>query len=438
MYKHKTLRKIYILIILIIISLIPIKAYAVEDLELYSEACILIDGDSGKILYSKNADKKMYPASTTKVMTAILALEKCNLADMVTVGHDAILNVPYGYSIANLQEGEQISINALLHVLLIPSANDAAFVLAEHIAGSVDEFSNMMNIKALELGCKNTNFVNPNGIHDENHYSTAYDLALMGKYAMENEAFRKIVSTLTYTLPTTNKYDKDDRVFLNTNDLIRPSLSTYYEYATGAKTGYTDAAENCIIATATKNNVNLIAVVLYAKKTEEGLNTRAADCKTLFEYGFNNYSIRTVNTEEDIITTIKVKGATSETRNLDLLVNENVSMFLPNDFDISSVSKDVELNDNIKAPIYKDSVLGTVTYTAEGISATYNLIAANDVEPSSVITILIKIAALIFALYIIGFILKHLGTPKKKSKKKKRYSGSNYNYIYPSHKTGDW
>ena len=440
MYKHKTLQKIYFFIlILITISLIPIRINADENLQIYAESCILIDGDTGKILYSKNADEKMYPASTTKVMTAILALEKCHLTDIVTISHDAIFNVPYSYSNASLKEGEELSVNALLHVLLIPSANDAAFALAEHIAGSVDEFANMMNAKALELGCKNTNFVNPNGIHDEAHYSTAYDLALMGKYAMQNEAFRKIVSTITYTLPTTNKYDKDDRIFLNTNDLIRSSLSTYYEYATGAKTGYTDAAENCIIATATKNNVNLIAVVLHAKNTEEIPHARASDCKTLFEYGFNNYSKQIINTSEDIVTTIRVRGATSDTRKLDLVVNENVSMLLPNNFDTSSILKNIVLNDNIKAPITKDTVLGTVTYTSDDISVTSNLLAANDVMQSSIITIIIKIAMLIFALYIIAFILKHLGTPKKKTKKKKKKTYSkDYNNIYPSHRAGDW
>ena len=191
---QKRLHKFYFLVLLFVtISLIPIRINAIENINTYCEACILMNADNGKILYSKNADEKMYPASTTKVMTAILALENCNLTDIVTVSHDAIFNVPYGYSIANLQEGEEISINALLHVLLIPSANDAAFVLAEHIAGSVDAFSDMMNEKAKEIGCKNTHFVNPNGIHSEDHYSIAYDLALIGQYAMRDEVFRKIV-----------------------------------------------------------------------------------------------------------------------------------------------------------------------------------------------------------------------------------------------------
>ena len=154
-----------------------------------------------------------------------------------------------------------------------------------------------MNSKAVELGCKDTHFVNPNGIHNEDHYSTAYDLALIGRYAMQFDAFRNIVQKTSYALPTTNKYDKEDRLFNTTNDLIKKNYSSsptnyYYQYATGAKTGYTDAAKSCIVATATKDNISLIAVVLHDSSTEDGLSQRPIDCKTLFEFGFNNYSIK--------------------------------------------------------------------------------------------------------------------------------------------------
>ena len=240
----------------------------------YSPSCILMDQNSGKILYSKNANTKMYPASTTKIMTAILTLENCNLDEVATASHNAVYSIPYSYSVATIQEGEELTIEQLLNVLLIPSANDAAVVLAEHIAGSVEAFADMMNNKAVEIGCKNTHFVNPNGIHNEDHYSTAYDLALMGQYAMKFDVFKSIVSKTYYALPATAKYDKDDRKFNTTNDLIKKNYSSsprnyYYEYATGAKTGYTDAAKSCIVATATKNDVSLIAVVLHDSTTDD-------------------------------------------------------------------------------------------------------------------------------------------------------------------------
>lgn len=187
------------------------STYASTIPDTYSSACLLMEESTGKILYSKNANSIMYPASTTKIMTAILTLENCKLSDTAVVSHNAVFSIPSGYSTASLVEGEVLTIEQLLNVLLIPSANDAAVVLAEHIAGSVEAFSDMMNSKAVELGCLNTHFVNPNGIHNENHYSTAYDLALIGKYAMKFPTFKEISSKTRYTLPITNAYSKEDR-----------------------------------------------------------------------------------------------------------------------------------------------------------------------------------------------------------------------------------
>ena len=225
----KQLRKIAIFTIIFILIIMPITILATDintndynpdNITTNSPSVILMDSKTGKILYSKNAFEQRYPASTTKIMTAILALENCKLTDVATVSHDAIFNVPVGYSHASLQEGEMLTIEQLLNVLLIPSANDAAFVLAEHIAGSVDNFSEMMNNKAKEIGCLNTHFVNPNGIHNDDHYSTAYDLALIGKYAMQFNDIMRIAMVNQYTLPKTNKYDREDRIFNTTNGLV--------------------------------------------------------------------------------------------------------------------------------------------------------------------------------------------------------------------------
>jgi serine-type D-Ala-D-Ala carboxypeptidase (penicillin-binding protein 5/6) len=419
---HKKL--ICIFLMMIFICIVPLHSNATEtNLNIYAPACILMESSTGKILYSKNANAKMYPASTTKVMTAILTLEKCNLNDIVTVSHDAVFNVPSTYSHASLREGEQLTVEQLLYVLLIPSANDAAFALAEHIGGSVENFATMMNEKAVELGCKNTHFVNPNGIHDENHYSTAYDLALMGQYAMKNAIFRKIVSTTTYTLPITNKYDKEDRIFATTNELLKsPSSSTYYKYATGAKTGYTDAAKNCIIATASKDSTDLIVVILHDEKTDEGLNTRAADCKTLFEYGFNNFSLRTISTSDSIEQTITVSGATEETKKLDLITTEDISAYLPNDFDTSSIEKNITLNTDITAPITKGSIVGQITYTANGETFTADLVASHDVYQFDIIKIILEILLILVVLALISLFMKRSNNNKSK------YSSNSKNY----------
>lgn len=241
-------RKNLITLITLILIIIPIflpvsfSFASTEDVYVDAPVALLMDSASGKILYERNAREKRFPASTTKIMTAILALENRKLTDTATVSENAVSTIPYSYTIANLQIGEVLNYEQLLLVLMLPSANDAATVIAEDIGGSVEGFASMMNQKAREIGCENTNFVNANGIHHENHYTTAYDLALIGQYAMKNEQFRKIVSSVKYTLPTTEKYDKEDRIFINNNRLINSNSSNYYQYATGIKTGYTDPA----------------------------------------------------------------------------------------------------------------------------------------------------------------------------------------------------
>lgn len=212
-----------------------------------SPSCVLMESSTGKILYEKNANEVRYPASTTKIMTAILVLENCELTDVATVSHNAVYTIPADYVTCNIQEGEELTIEQLLNVLLVPSANDAAIVLAEHVSGSVSKFADLMNEKAKEIGCKNTHFVNPNGIHNKDHVSTSYDLALMAQYAMKNETFRKIIQKTEYTLPATNKHEKADRTFTTTNDLLIKNTSKsksnyYYPDAIGVKTGYTGEA----------------------------------------------------------------------------------------------------------------------------------------------------------------------------------------------------
>lgn len=236
-----------------------------ENLSIYAPSVILMDADSGKILYEKNAHEIRFPASTTKLMTAILTMENCSLDEIAKVSYNAVFDVPSGYSNVALKVDEELTINDLLHALLISSANDAANVLAEHIAGSIESFSAMMNTKATEIGCKNTHFVNPSGIHNHDHYSTAYDLCLIAKYAKQYDTINQIATTTFYTLPATNKYSKPDRYLTTTNNLLKPeNQKYYYEYANGLKTGYTTEAKDCIIATASKDNINLIAVVLGA------------------------------------------------------------------------------------------------------------------------------------------------------------------------------
>lgn len=420
------LKKICITLFLFLIIFVSgcTSTYASTIPDTYSSACLLMEESTGKILYSKNANSIMYPASTTKIMTAILTLEKCNLSDTVVVSHNAVFSIPSGYSTASLVEGEVLTIEQLLNVLLIPSANDAAVVLAEHIAGSVEAFSDMMNAKAVELGCLNTHFVNPNGIHNENHYSTAYDLALIGKYAMQFPTFKEISSKTRYTLPITNAYSKEDRIFNTTNDLIKPNYSSsptnyYYKYATGGKTGYTDPAGQCIVATATKDNISLIAVTLHGDFTEDNLSQRALDCKALFEYGFNNFSMVSIAQKGDVASNMKVPNATKDSSSLDLLYSDDIYAFVPNGFDTSSVTPNIKLSSTF-APIAQDTVLGTISYDIDGSNYSCNLLASHEVYKNQFAKTAMELALLLIFLILLSKVLKRKKRRKNYRKKPKK------------------
>lgn len=342
----------------------------------------------------------------------------------------------FGYTNANIQVGEKLTVNQLLHVLLINSANEAANILAEHIAGSVDAFANMMNAKASELGCLNTHFVNPNGVHNEQHYSTAYDLALIGRYAMQNETFREIVSTTFYTLPATNKYPKNDRVFGTTNELIKPDTSDkvdnyYYEYTTGIKTGYTNAAKNCIVASSKKDSTEYIVVILGAETTENGLSARYLDCKTLFNYAFENYNVKTLHEANSVLKNTKISNASLSTKNLNIVVQDDISVLLKNGTDVNSIVPNVELHSDLKAPITEGSVIGKVTYAVDGNEYSSVLLAGSNVVKSNAFNTFLTIASIIIVLFLLSKLLSSGKNNKKRKKKNSRNkNGSKSNYLY--------
>ena len=229
---------------------------------------------------------KTYPASVTKVLTAILTIENCKLDDVATVSQTAISHIPTGYVVAPLYINEQITIKDLLYALMLKSANDAAYVLAEHVGGSVEGFSEMMNKKAKELGCKNTHFVNPNGIHDQNHYTTAYDMYLISDYAMKNKTFAKIVSTYEYTLSATNKHPYKNRVMKNTNNFINPKNAFYNKIVKGIKTGTTTQAGNCLITDSENNGLEFITVVLGAETS----NSKFTETRKMINYAYDSFN----------------------------------------------------------------------------------------------------------------------------------------------------
>ena len=370
-------KKIVFLFLSFVIIFNSINVFAVEEeLDVEAKASLIVENNSGRILYEDNANKKNYPASVTKILTAIIVLENCELDDTAVVTNSAISNIPSGYVLAPLFVGEEMNIKDLWYVLMLKSANDAAYVLAEHVGGSVDGFSDMMNKKAEELGCKNSHFVNPNGIHNENHYTTAYDMYLISKYAMENEDFEKIVSTYQYTLPATNKYRNNDRVMKNTNIFVNPNSKYYDKNIKGIKTGTTTQAGNCLITDIKKDDFDVITVVLGAETSD----SKFSEISKMIKYAFDNFTFSEFRKKDDVITSIKVEKATKETENLNLLISDDIKVINNVKTNLDEIEPEIVLNDNIVAPISKGTELGMVKYTVDGIEYSAKLVAENDVE----------------------------------------------------------
>ena len=380
-----------------------------------SEAAILIDSKTEKVLYGKNENQKMYPASTTKIITAILTLENCDLDDIVTVPFEAINSIPSGYAIAALQAGEQLTVKQLLEVMLTHSANDAANVLAYHVSGSIEGFANLMNKKVSELGLTNTNFTNPSGIHDENHYTTAYDLAIMMKYCMKNSNFRIFAGLKHCIIPATNKYEA--RVFNTTNDLLTAS-NYYYKYVVAGKTGYTTQAKNTLVTVANKDNLELICVVLGAGLYPNGTSAKFLETIGLYNYAYDNFIVRKLREKNAIATQIEVKNGSKDTKQLDLLISEDIDVII-NQADLEKeFEPNIELNDLIVAPFAEGKVLGKIVYNIDGIEYSSDLIASHDVKLSGFWQVIIRIILISLIVY---FLYKLLFTDNSKKRFKKKY-----------------
>lgn len=431
-------------IFLFILSLNTIS-FAVE---VDSPRAILIDVDTGRVLFQKNAYEAAYPASTTKILTAILTLENCDLDEMVEASANAVNSVYANGTTASIQPGEKLSVRDLLSTMLIHSSNDSAFILAEHVGGTIESFASMMNSKAKELGAKNTNFVNPNGLPNTKHKCSAYDMALFARYAMQNfPEFRKIVSTVNYTLPITEKYTE---LYMNqypnatnvirylnttTNHLINPNREKYYyEYATGIKTGYTDAAANCIVASAKKEGVELIVVIFGAS----GWTNLREDTVNLFEYGFSMLKSEPLAISGTLIDTIEIENGIKNENMLDVIVEDTLYATMHNMEDAESYEPVISLNADIKAPIDAGSVLGTVTYSVNDVTYSSNLIAGNSITEktpiieaaanvvkitvSMVIKIVLWAVLVIVILFILIVLLRaYIITKKQRRRSRRRY-----------------
>ena len=335
-------------------------------------------------------------------------MENCNLDDNVTVNQTALDSVEFGYITANLKAGEIFTVEQLLNILMVSSANDAALILAEHVSGSVENFCKLMNETAIKIGCTNSNFVNPNGVHHENHYSTAHDLTLIAKYSLQFDELKELYKKTYYKLPATDLYQKEDRIFSTTNELILSGSTNYYRYAKGLKTGFTTPAGYCLIGYASKDGLELITVLLNCITSDN----RYLETKNLLDYGFKDFSYKKFATKGNSIETVVVKGATNDTKKLNLILDNDITITVKNDLDISTIEREIQTQDKIKAPIAKGTVLGSVTYTVNGIKYSANLVAENDVKSSHMF---LKFIIFFMAMFVILVVLK-----LRKSKLKKK------------------
>ena len=333
-----------------------------DTVDVSAGGVMLMDARTHKVLYAKTAHEKLPMASTTKIMTAILAIEAGNLDALVTVPQEA-----YGVegSSMYLRLGEQISMRDLLYGLMLVSGNDAAVAIAVHVGGSVEGFAALMNAKAASLGAHNTHFVTPNGLPDPDHYTTAYDLALIACYAMQNETFREIVGT-TYYQTTTGEIA---RTVKNKNKILWE-----YEGGNGVKTGYTMAAGKCLVFAAEREGMQLVGVVLNCPDM-------FPSAKRLLDYGFETYQQETLVAADERIARVRVTGGK---KNALEVAAKNDIIILVKDGDSTTVRTVVNLAGPVEAPVEKGDVLGTLEVWEDGrVLAETELVAAETVESSA-------------------------------------------------------
>ncbi|MBR4014603.1 MAG: D-alanyl-D-alanine carboxypeptidase, partial [Anaerotignum sp.] len=353
-----------------------------EGLTLAADAAILMDAATGEVLYEKDIHKKEYPASITKLMTILLALEKGSLTDTLTFSHDAIYSIERGSAHIAIQEGETLTLEQVLRAIILRSANEASNGIAEYVDGSMEAFARHMTNRAKELGCQGTNFVNANGLFDENHYTTAYDMALIAKELLTHKEYRAIMSETYYEIPPTNK-QTETRYLHGQHQMLNKNSLYYYEYAIGGKTGFTSEALNTLVTYAKKDHTELIAVVFKCKGAEHYTDTAA-----LFDYGFSHYETVKLLSAADYTKTVQVtetyKKKTTTLDTVSVAPAGDVYHTLPIGADISALKVSVDCPESIEAPVAEGQSIGKITLALNGKTLqTVDMKAAKAVSATS-------------------------------------------------------
>ena len=388
-----------VLIVCLLAACLAPAAAALDDPAINARAAVLADPETGRVYYSLNADERAYPASLTKIMTVLLAVEAIERGevsedDQVTATETSMQNLAEDGSTAGIVAGEVLTFSDLLYGAMLVSANEACNVIAEHVSGSVEAFVELMNERAAELGCTGTHFANTNGLPDENHYTTAADLALITSEALQHSLFTTICNTVTRTVPATNV--SEQRTLSNSNALINPDSSYgsgyYYEYAHGVKTGHTNDAGYCLISTAEKDGIRLMAIVLGCPAMElaggSGVDLRSfSDSIVLYDWVFDNFSMQEIVSSAEQVAEAPVELGQGVDR-VSLRPANVVTAVVADDTDLSTVQRDVVVyserdGETLVAPISAGTVLGELTLTLDGqVLGRSELVASTSVELS--------------------------------------------------------
>lgn len=365
MMRKKRRRKRILSMILSIAFLLQINTpeifaaeYWPDGPDTLSPAVILMEESTGTILYEKNSTEAHYPASITKILTTLIALENCSLNEVVTFSNRAI-DETTGSGIAR-DYGEEMTMEQCLYAVMLESANECAFAVAEHVAGSMEAFVDMMNKKAEELGCVNTHFANPHGLHDENHYTCAYDMALISKAAYENETFRILTGTKLYTIPPTNKHPNEETILRNHHDMLVTYHSANAKYiypnCVGGKTGYTDAANSTLVTYAEKDGMTLICVVMSTQSPNQ-----FEDTTNLFNYGFDNFQLFNIAENETEYKDVQEinKGTLNQNKTF-VDIDPSANILLPKTSSFMDATSEISYDDT------NTEVVGNILYTYAG------------------------------------------------------------------------
>ncbi len=366
---------------LILTLLIPCRvlATAPSPPNIASSGAILMDAKTGEVLFDKNATTTFYPASITKLMTTLLVLENLNPTDTVTFSEEAIYSIEPGSSSIGMRIGEQITVDQALHGLLLMSANEIANGLAEKVSGSISSFASLMTKRAEELGATHTSFMNPHGLHDEAHYTTAYDMALITRELLTHEYFLELMKDSIFEIPATNK-TQETRPLSQQHALMNPYRDSrlHRNDVTGGKTGYTNQARHTLVTTASKNDIDLIVVILQSDHA-----THYEDTTKLLDFGFNSYHSVNLHTPYDIVETLPVyaiqSGQLFETATCHLSVPTQESILVPKDVKFRELMTSLDLPDYLELDAKAGDTVGTIHYMANNKIVSSNSLVISDI-----------------------------------------------------------